>query len=254
MNFLSIGLNKLQLLEHLPDEFLILDDGEVSDHITGQAKRFNIAKHRLSPLKDMDEVKAETFIAALNAANPGGDSTLTQRYSNHILFKRLIKKPARLDALLSPSKDPYERDAFEKIERILLSDVLEPVLNTTLSYSFGKRNIVRLDRAELGDKNCLILGNLIIAQYSGTVIIPDFGFYAIAPHMALIRQSRLIAGISSFDEVPDFRSQLLLFANKKPSQCTPDDAKILAKYAGLYPDPLRADCEYNRFIEQAIGA
>jgi hypothetical protein len=81
------------------------------------------------------------------------------------------------------------------------------------------------------------------------VVIPDFGFYACAPHGDLLRQKRLTAGINSFDEVPRFKQNLLLIDKKIPSHCTPEDAKLLAQYTGLMP----SSNAYNAFIEICIG-
>jgi hypothetical protein len=237
MNVLIVGADNSPLLQHLPDRFLLIDDGDFAAQIGAGAKLFDPKKHCLNPLKDMDELKADTFISVLNGAFPEGENTLTRRYSNHILFKRLLEKPGRLDKLMLTSKDPYERDAFEKIERLLLSPVLERVLNSapSLSFSFGKRNIARLNRAELGDFNCFILGNLLISQFQGAVVVPQFGFFAIPAHKELIAQGRLIAGINFFDEVPELRNELLLIEKKIGRLTTPDDARLLAEFEGLIP-------------------
>lgn len=249
MNKLIVGSDKSPIPADLPDTFLLIDDGEISDGLSIRAKHFNPEKHAFNPLKDMDDRKADAFLSVLDAVFPEGANTLTRRYSNHFLFKHLIAKPKRLDKLALPSKDPYERDAYEKIERFLLSPVLEPVLNTTLSFTFSRKNIARLNRAEIGDFNCFVLANFLILQYPGTVIIPDFGFYACDFHASLIRQNRLIAGINSFDEVPKFRSQLLLIETKIASQCTPEDAETLAQYSGKAP----GTNTYNDFIAASIA-
>ena len=65
-------------------------------------------------------------------------------------------------------------------------------------------------------------------------IIPDFGFYARESHPSLIRENRLIAGVSSLSELNTKLRQLCLM-EKEARQCTYADAEVLAQYAGLTP-------------------
>lgn len=131
----------------------------------------------------------------------------------------------------------------------MLSPVLERVLNGPTNFSLKGTVIARLDRRTLGDFDSFVLANLLISQYDGPVVIPDFGFYACRSHTSLIRQERLIAGINSFDEVPDFKSRLLMIEAKLGSRCTPDDAEVLALYAGIP----KGTNQYNDFIARNIA-
>lgn len=248
MSILCVGSDPTPLLDHLPEACLIIDDGELTDTVSIRAKRFDVSKHSLNPLKDMDEHKAMSFIAVLDGAFPEGENTLTRRYSNHVMLKRLLDKPGKLADLIVPTKDPYERDANEKIERLLLSDTLRPVLNSSLSFTFGRRTIARLNRAEIGDFNCFVLGNFLMAQYAGPIVVADFGFYATAAHKRLIRQDRLFAGLRSIEDVPKLRNDLLMIPTKIARKCTPDDAAILAVFAGHLPGTEGA----STFIQKSI--
>jgi hypothetical protein len=250
MNALVIGSDKEPLLQFVPDKFLVIDDGPFIDQLdlppTNKTVTFDAARHSFNPLKDMDYRRAREFIDVLNAVFPEGDSTLTKRNSNFILLNALLSEPKRLDTLVRPTKD--NTDAYQKIQTLLLSPVLKNVLNSPTNMSFKGTILARLNRAELGDFDCFVLANLLISQYQGPVVIPDFGFYASPFHMNLIRQERLMAGINSFDEVPAFKSQLLQVKEKIGSQCTPSDAELLALYAGIPADSNR----HADFIQAAI--
>jgi hypothetical protein len=154
-----------------------------------------------------------------------------------------------LDTFLSPSKDPAQTDAHQKIQPLLLSPLLTDVLTRPNNFTFKGILIVRLDRAQMGDFDCFVLGNLLIANYPGTVVIPDFGFYASQNHIQLMRQKRLIAGLSTLDEVPrPIAQQLLLMRPLLGRRTTFDDAETLAAYAGI-PKHINA---YSDFIEEAM--
>jgi hypothetical protein len=250
MNTLIVGSDKEPLLHHLPDKFLFIDDGPLIDTLDMPTRRavtvFDPTKHSFNPLKDMSYLKARDFLDVLNAAFPEGDSTLTKRNSNFILLQALLSKPRSLATLLKPTKD--NTDAYQKLQTLLLSPVLESVLTKPTNMSFKGSIIARLDRAVLGDFVCFVLANLLISHYSGTVVIPDFGFYACPSHVSLIRQNRLVAGINSFDEVPKLRNELVLIEKKVASRSTPEDAALLALYAGIPAHTIG----YNDFIQSCI--
>lgn len=270
MNVLNVGLDQTPLLQSLPKRFLFIDDGPLIEHLTfpsqPSATFLNLKADHFNPVSDMTEMKADAFIDIIDATFPQGRSTLTNRYSNHIIFKALLDNPQRLSTLVEPpanNKDIYQKDAFEKIERLLMYEVLEKVLDRPTNISFtvrrqGKRDahktiIAKLNRAALGDRVCFVLANFLIANYPGTVVIPDFGFYQCPFHIQLIRDGRLIVGVNSLSEVPNFKQDLLLFDQKSASHCTLEDAELLADYMGLYPDPTRADNPRNEFIQRAIS-
>lgn len=252
MNVLVIGRDKTAILDHLPKgHFLIIDDGPIIDALTLPARRsvtvFDPAKHSFNPLKDMSYRKARDFIAVLDAVFPEGESTLTKRYSNFQLLTALLSKPKRLSTLVPNTKDTA--DAHQKIQTLLLSPVLERVLNRPTNLSFRGSILARLNRAELGDFDCFVIANLLASQYPGPVVIPDFGFYACKPHLALIRQDRLVAGVHSFEQVPAFKNDLILIEKKVPCGTTPKDAELLAIYAGHLP----GTNAYHDFIESCLA-
>lgn len=257
MNALIVGSRKTAILEHIPDgDFLLIDDGPIIDQIDQihrRARLFDVAKHSFNPLKDISYRKAREFISVIDAAFPEGENTLTNRNARFQLLTALMESPTRLDRLVSDAKDTH--DAWQKITTILLSPVLNAVLNGSprLSFPFTGTILARLDRAALGDFDCFVLGNLLIAEYPGTIVIPDFGFYAHQAHKALIRQGRLVAGVNFLDEAPQLRNALLLIETKVPSRSTIDDAKTLAAFSGLRPDLSRDDNEYNRFVDAALS-
>ena len=83
------------------------------------------------------------------------------------------------------------------IRRLMRSPVLRRVLCNPTNFTFKPNsvNMARIDRAELGDFDALVLGLLLISQFKGQVVVPDFGFYGRDAHVSLIRQKRLIAGV-----------------------------------------------------------
>ena len=250
MNALIVGSDKTPILQNLPQKFLFIDDGSLIHELHLPERRsitiLDFDKHSFNPLNGMDYRKAREFINVLDAAFPEGENTLTARNSRFFLLNALLSKPRHLEKLIEPEKDTM--DAYQKIQTLLLSPILKNVLTRPTNFSFKGTIIARLDRAELGDFDCFVLANLLISQYPGPVVIPDFGFYACPLHVKLIRQNRLIAGVNSFDELPKFRNHLLLFNRKIGSGTTPKDAETLALYAGLMP----GTNEYHDFIHASI--
>lgn len=250
MNTLIVGAHTQKILEHLPGTFLLIDDGPLIDQITTPPRRavtrFDYKNHSFDPLKDMSFKKALDFIDILNAIFPEGGSTLTRRASNFALLQKLLSKKTKLENLIS-KKD--NEDAYEKIQTLLLSPILNGVINNPTNLSFAGILLAKLDRAVLGNMVCYVLANFLISQYEGPVVIPDFGFYAHKGHSDLLRQGRLTIGIRSFAELPDFKVELLSIENKMPSRCVAEDAEILAQYKGLMPGVVN----HSTFITEAIG-
>jgi hypothetical protein len=85
----------------------------------------------------------------------------------------------------------------------------------------------------------LVLGLLLINQFNGQVVIPDFGFYGRDAHISLIRQNRLIAGLNYLDELklraPDLRYAILAIKDKTAQGALYEDADTLARLAGKEP-------------------
>ncbi|MCR2833498.1 hypothetical protein [Parerythrobacter lacustris] len=249
-NALIIGSDKEPIFDHLPDRFLFIDDGTLIDRVELPPRRavinFDPLKHSFNPLKGMSYQKARQFWDVLKSAFPEGENTLTKAAAELQILRALTDHPRSLSTLIPDTKDTQY--AHQLIAKLLLSPVLERVLCRPTNLSFKGTILARLDRATLGDFDAFVIANLLISQYPGPVVLPDFGFYQCRFHSALLRQNRLIAGVNSFDEVPAWKQRLLLVDTKIPSHCTPDDAKLLAIYAGIPPGTNK----YNTFIEESI--
>lgn len=253
MNALIVGSDKSPILNILPDAFLLIDDGALIDAVEMPPRRavtlFDPALHSFNPLAGMTYARARDFIAVMDAVFPEGESTLTRKNANFVMLTALMNAPGNLDTLIPAKPDNAHIEARQKIQTLLFSPVLKAVLTRPTNISFKHTILARLNRAELGEFDCFVLANLLIAQYPGPVVLPDFGFYACPPHRDLLRQGRLIAGINAFDEVPKFKHTLLLAPTKIPSRCNAEDAKVLALYQGLLP----GTNIYNDFIQICIG-
>src|SRR5205085_2327601 len=84
--------------------------------------------------------------------------------------------------------------------------------------------------AQLGEHDARILGSLLISQYKGQIIVPDFGFYARPFHTALVRENRLIAGVFTLSDLEPPMRRLCLLMEKVGLGCTYEDAEVLARY------------------------
>lgn len=210
---------------------------------------FDYTQDSFNPLKGMDYRKARDFVAVIDSIFPEGENTLTKKMSRFALLSALlaVPKPKFIDRIFHRQTDD-NADAYRQIQTLLLSPVLKNVLCNPTDASLNGIVLARFPRATLGDFDSFVLANLLIANYKGHVVIPDFGFYACPFHSSLIRQNRLIAGINSFDEVPDFRNQLLLMDEKIAKRCTYEDAEVLANYAGFGP----AITGHSDFIQESI--
>jgi hypothetical protein len=261
---LILGTEKTDtILEHLPESYLLIDDGPVIDALTPPKRRkvthLDFTKHSFNPLDRMDYHKARQFIAILDTVFPEGASTLTKKNANFILLNALLARSWNktrtryLDSLIAPpdKEDTGAVDAYQKIQTLLLSPVLLRFLcSPTDRFSFRGILVARLDRAAMGDFDTFVLGNLLIGNYPGTVVIPDFGFYAMTSHIQLMRQKRLMPGVNFLDEVPPVvKRNLLLMDTKVACHTTFEDAECLAGYAGL----IRGTNRYNDFIEDCVG-
>ncbi len=84
---------------------------------------------------------------------------------------------------------------YGKVRRLLRSPVLKRVLCSDEEFGFTGHNrkvFARLNRAELGDFDSLVLGLFLMAHFKGQIIVPDFGFYGREAHAGLMREGRLI--------------------------------------------------------------
>ena len=291
---LILGTDKTDtFLEQLPESYLLIDDGTVIDRLEFPKKRrdksylplvtwFDLSKHSLDPLKGINHtqegvLKARGFLEVLGVVFPQGETTLTRKNSDDLLLHSLVENKSRtLSQLIRPPdpKDAAAVDAYQKISNILLSPVLKSALDRPTTLPLKGIVIARLDPAELGDFDCILLGNLLMAAYKGPIVVTDFGLYAVPSHIQLVRQRRLTAGLDFLSDLDRrdghldrLRNRLLaseqgkLFRYKRTAVYTHhachtsyDDAVTLAKYAGLRPDYLREDNPYNAFIEECMSA
>jgi hypothetical protein len=256
MNEIIVGADKTPIIECIDFEtnFLLIDDGPLIDALKIPPRRkvirFDVGKHRFNPLHGMDYRRAREFVAVLDAIFPEGGSTLTKKNANFVLLEALLDEPTYLHKLLRPDKkDPAKQDAYQKIETLLMSPVLRAVLCKATNFSLNGIVLARLDRAVLGDFDALVLASLLISQFKGQVIVPDFGFYGREHHVALIRQERLIAGLTTLSEVsPRLQQALLTIPNKSASGATYEDAATLANYERLEPRTNK----HGDFIQEAM--
>jgi hypothetical protein len=135
---------------------------------------------------------------------------------------------------------------------LLQSPVLKSVLCKPTNFSFAPNSLIlaRIDRAELGDFDALILGLFLISHFRGQIIVPDFGFYGRENHVSLIREERLIAGVNFLSELPPkLRNSVLLMDDKIASGTTFDDAQVLADFARIP----RGTNAFNSFVDEAMA-
>lgn len=249
MNQLFIGLTKI--IE--PEQRCLFIHDEVPD--IPRARLFDPAKHSFNPLKNMSYEKQCHFVDLIDALFPRGDGTLTKDTGLDFIAEALESKPKTLADLI-PVPDhkspPGHIWAYNKIRRILRSPVLKNVLCKPTNFSFAKNSLIlaRLNRIELTDFDALLLGWLLIEQFKGQVVVPDFGFYGRDVHVSLLRENRLIAGVNFLSELPPkLRNSLLLVEDKIASGTTFDDAEVLADFARIP----RGTNAFNSFVDEAMN-
>lgn len=245
-NLLVVGLGEKPELLNAKRGFLLITD-DVPDI---RADVFDPTKHSFNPLSGINERAAVEFAETVYGTE--GKETLTVRNGKRALAQ-LLMGAKRLDRL-RPGKSDADKEAAAAVDDILFLPSVRRVLCRPQNFSFRNRPIVaRLNRAELGDKAAYVLGNLLIAEFGGQIIIPDFAFYARPSHSALIREGRLMAGVNTLSELEPKMRNLLLLQEKIGTGCTYDDAVVLAQYRGLRPDPTREKNDYNKFIDAAMA-
>jgi hypothetical protein len=79
---------------------------------------------------------------------------------------------------LDGGRSDDKQEAMAIVDDLLLSPVLKDVLckPTSRWMLSGASIVARINRAELGDHDATILGALLISQFKGQIIVPDFGF------------------------------------------------------------------------------
>jgi hypothetical protein len=213
-----------------------------------QAKLFDVSRHTLNPLRTINHKQARDFATAVYTASPEGKDTLTVRNGRRALTRLLLDGPKRLDKLSRTNEDPGVLEALATVDDILLSPVLKRVLCSPSNFSFRGAVIAKLDRAVLGDFDAFLLGQILIGQSKGQVIVPDFGFYG--RDTTLVRQNRLTAGVHFLAELsPQLRNAALLIEDKIGQHCLPRDADTLAHFRGFIP----GTTEHSDFIREVIS-
>jgi len=247
MNQLYVGFSKQ--IELPKGGFLFIDD-EVRE--IPRSRVFDPMLHSFNPLADIDYKKARELADVLYTVYPQGENTLTVRNGKRLLLGALLGAN-RLDRVQGGfGRNPGDDEVSGLMGDILASPVLRRVLCNPTNFSFNPNSkiMAKLDRAVLGDFDALVLGLLLMAQFKGQVVVPDFGFYGRDAHMSLIRQGRLVAGVNTLVELsPKLRQAVLLMPEKIGSGTTADDAETLAIYAGH----TRATVAYNDYVKGAIG-
>lgn len=240
----------------LPKGGLLYISDEVPD--IPRARVFDPIEHSFNPLQNLDYRKQCTIVEVFDTLFPRGDSTLTKDTGLDFIGERLTEKPETLDTLIDPPAKTATTGhiwAYGKTQRLMRSPVLKRMLCNPTNFSFNPRSTIlaRVNRAELGDFDAFAIGQFLIGQFQGQIVIPDGGFYLKDTHVSLIRENRLIAATRFLDELPkQLRRAVLLIEDKAIKGALYDDALLLAKHAGLHPDPSREDNSFNKFVEEAL--
>jgi hypothetical protein len=220
--------------------FVIEDDER---HLP-RARVFDPLKHSFNPLKDIDYRKARQLAEIFYTAYPQGDNTLTVRNGKRALMRALLDAD-RLD------KVDGDEEVKALIDDLLVSPVLKRMLCNPTNFSFKPRSTIlaKVNRAELGEFDALVIGLLLMAQFKGQLVVPDLGFYGRDIHTSLLRENRLIGGVNSLGELPErLRRQALLIPDKVARGALYDDAVELAKLKGLVPQTN----EFNDAVREAM--
>lgn len=247
MNQLLVGI--ADKTEYLPTKqgFLLIHDSDEFLQKQKQAILFDPKIHSFNPLRGMTYRRAREFASLIFGTE--GKETITVRNGKRALTTALTTAK-NLDDIKWGKSDP-EKEAQAAIDDLLLSPLLRDVLCKPTNFSFKKGSsiVAKLNRAEIGDYDARILGSLLIAQFDGQIIVPDFGFYGQEQHTSLIRQNRLVAGVYTLSELEPKLRQMCLLMPKTGLLCTNDDALTLAAYEGL----IRGVQDHTDFVKTAMG-
>lgn len=219
-----------------------------------RAQKFDLTLHGFNPLHRITHKHARELADAIYSVNEGGENTLTVR-NGRIALQEAFKASNRLDNLTTKSDEA----------KLMVSDILfNPLVRDILcsdkreQFSFAKHSkiSIRLDPAEHGRKDTLILGMFFINQFQGQVIIQDFDFYGRDAHISLIDEDRLIAGVNYLDQLPEkLRDAALTIPDIQAHSALYRDAVVLAEMKGLRPDPDHTinGNPYDDFIKDAMS-
>jgi len=248
MNKLYVGFSKeIEVPEMELPGYSVRRRGLLIDDEAPQIPRariFDPLKHSFNPLAHLDYKEARQIAEVLYTVSPQGENTLTVRNGKRALLRALLDAK-RLD------KVKGDEEVGAMIDDILMSPVLKRVFCGKPNFSFEPRSMIvaRLNRAELGDFDALVLALLLMAHYKGQVVVPDFGFYGREAHVSLIRENRLIAGVNTLAELPvKLRQVALLIKDKEAAGATAEDAETLAIYARHAPGTVG----FRDFVSEAM--
>ena len=251
MNQLHLGFDRN--VAPLDKGFLYLAD-EIPE--MKWARKFDYTKHHLNPLSGITYKKARNLSAALYSLTLQGETTLARRDGERALLRAFLHS-RRFDRLKFPtprnkSEERGNEDAQALIDDLLQSPVLKAVFCTTTNFTFDKKATIlaRINRAELGDFDALVLSLVLINHFQGQIIVPDFGFYGRDVHISLVRENRIIAGVNHLAELPlRLRNALLLVKDKRAHGVLYDDAVLLARLKGFVPGTNR----FNDAVDDAMA-
>lgn len=256
MNRLLIGTadKTEQLLQHAHPPFLLITD--VADAFLEaypRASIFNPHKHSFNPLRDMNHLKARSFANLLYSLSPQGENTLTVRGGKRKLAE-ILMYTKRLDKF-PHGVLPAEQEAAGMIDEVLFSPVVRSVIcGSQKNFFFDTKKVIiaRLSRAELGDFDCKVIAALLIGQFKGQVLVPDFGFYKNDLYLNLIQENRLTVGLNYLDELPrDMQQAVLSIKDKIIYRTTRDDAERLIFYTRHTEPRNITDLEEGAFLAGA---
>lgn len=242
MNTLSIGLNRD--IKPKKTACLFIHDEVPKLPLT---QVFDPRKHSLDLFAKMTPRRARELAELFYTAVPEGANTLTVRNGKRTLAPLLLKAN-RLD--LVTTTDDEVRAMLHDL--LFLPELKNALCGTKHVFSLKPHTVIlaRLNRAELGDFTCLVLGFVLINMFKGQIIIPDAGFYLRDGHASLVRENRLIAGVNTLSELPlQLRNTMLLIKDKTAAGALYEDAVLLAKYKGLLPNTN----EFNAEVDAAMA-
>lgn len=263
MKKIFLGKNNLMILEkeNLPKrDFVLLHDEIPALPHAKAARIFDPTIHHFNAIQPGYHYACD-FVDAIDALFPAGGPTLTKEEGLIFILDQLLDEPKSLRSLIpkpNSKSTPGHRWAYSKVQRLLLSPVLNRVLcEPGEQFSFNPHSVIfcRINRRELRDFDTLALGLLIMMRSKGQLVITDMGFYGRNNHISLL--DRLIGSLTYLDELkrtaPELKEALFSLTEIEAHGARFTDAKELAINEGLRPDPTRADNEYNNFIDAAMA-
>jgi hypothetical protein len=210
--------------------------GEKCDH--AKVRVFDPLSHSFNPLKNIDKKTARQIARVPYFASPEGVNTLTVRNGRRALA-HAVYKAERFDEVRVDSRIKGVNEEVEGIlDDLLFTDVMRKVLCSDEEFGFEGHNrkvFARVDRAELGDEDALMLGLLLMLRYKGHVIVDDLGFYGLDSHAGLARQGKLTGWASTLGDIPPRLRREMLRGEKVATGVTYEDALELAERDCKFP-------------------